>query len=263
MGFDRRVGGDVGKRSARGWLTLYAKGFLRVAVFHAVGTAFDHHGGRPVQQPVEDRRSDASVVVKDARPMLIGLVGRDDERAAFVALTDDLEEQVGPGFIQRQITRYVQNQHRRGEVFLKLHVEPVRGLRGDQGVERINSRGEEYGVPGLAGRVTERGGQVAFPQADASAKNHVGVLFRKPQLEEVPDLRLVDLVRTVPAKLIEAFAHGETRRAESPLQRAGLPFVGFGFDHAAQKLGVAPPFLRGLRTQLGVVAQRVSDFQIL
>jgi len=76
-------------------------------------------------------------------------------------------------------------------------------------------------------------------------------------------LRLVDLVRTFPAERIEALAHGETRRAESPLQHVGLPLGGFGFDHAAQKLGVAPAFLRGLRTQLGVVAQRVSDFQIL
>ena len=61
-----------------------------------------------MQQPVEDRRRDASVVVKDARPVLIRLVGRDDERAAFVALTDDLEEQVGPGFIQRQVRKWGQ-----------------------------------------------------------------------------------------------------------------------------------------------------------
>jgi hypothetical protein len=42
-----------------------------LASAQAGGTAFYHHGSRPMQQPVADRRRDASVVVKDARPVPI------------------------------------------------------------------------------------------------------------------------------------------------------------------------------------------------
>jgi hypothetical protein len=37
---------------------------------------------------VEDDAGDAGVVIEDLRPVFIGLVGGDDERAAFVAMAD-------------------------------------------------------------------------------------------------------------------------------------------------------------------------------
>jgi len=43
-----------------------------------------------VQHAIQDRTGDAGVVVEDLGPVLVGFVGRDDQRAAFVALADDL-----------------------------------------------------------------------------------------------------------------------------------------------------------------------------
>jgi hypothetical protein len=63
-------------------------------VFHAVALAFDDDGLGVVEHTVQNRAGDAGVVIKDLGPVFIGLVGRNNHRAAFVALADDLEEQV-------------------------------------------------------------------------------------------------------------------------------------------------------------------------
>ena len=78
-------------------------GWWRDLVFHAEAFAFDHDGLGVMQHAVEDGAGDAGVVVEDLRPVFVGLVGGDDERAAVVALADDLEEQVRAGLVERQV----------------------------------------------------------------------------------------------------------------------------------------------------------------
>ena len=97
-GEHRRRRNGAGDSSSVGWIDL---------VFHAEALAFDDDGLGAVQDAVQDRRGHAGVVVEDLRPALEGLVGRDDEGAAFVARADDLEEQVGPDFVEGQIAELV------------------------------------------------------------------------------------------------------------------------------------------------------------
>jgi hypothetical protein len=73
-------------------------------VLHAVGAAVDDDGVGAVQEAVEDGGGDAGVVVEDGRPLFVGLVGGEDNRAALVALADDLEEQIGAGFVEGRFT---------------------------------------------------------------------------------------------------------------------------------------------------------------
>ena len=61
-----------------------------------------------VEDAVEDGAGDAGIMVEDLGPIFVGLVGRDDQRAAFVALADDLEEQVGAGLVARQVTEFIE-----------------------------------------------------------------------------------------------------------------------------------------------------------
>ena len=69
-----------------------------------------------MQQAIQNRGGDAGIVVEDGGPLLERLVGGDDEGAAFVALANDLEVEVGAGFVEGQVADLVQNQngHRRG-----------------------------------------------------------------------------------------------------------------------------------------------------
>jgi hypothetical protein len=72
-------------------------------MFHPEDLALDDDGLSPVQHAVEDGRSHAGIVVEDFRPALERLVGRDDDGAAFIALANDLEEQVGGDLVEREI----------------------------------------------------------------------------------------------------------------------------------------------------------------
>ena len=72
-------------------------------VFHAEAFAFDHDGFGVMEDAVEDGAGDAGVVIEDLGPVFVSLVGGDDERTAFVALADDLEEQVGTGLVEREV----------------------------------------------------------------------------------------------------------------------------------------------------------------
>ena len=52
-----------------------------------------------MEQAVQNGAGQRAVVVKDLGPVFVGLVGREHDGTAFVALADDLEEQVGAGFV--------------------------------------------------------------------------------------------------------------------------------------------------------------------
>ena len=87
--------------------------FVRVAVFHAVGFAFDDDGLGAVQETVENRGGGADVIVEDRGPVFVDLIGRDDQRAPLVTLAHDLEEQVRPRLVQGQVTHFVEDEQRR------------------------------------------------------------------------------------------------------------------------------------------------------
>jgi hypothetical protein len=77
----RRLG-LTGPKSALDW------------VLHTEAGAFDDHGFGMVEEPVQDGRRDGAVVIEDGGPLFEGLVGGQHDGAAFVAVADDLEEEV-------------------------------------------------------------------------------------------------------------------------------------------------------------------------
>ncbi len=79
-------------------------------VFHAIAGALDDDGFGVVEEAVEDGGGDGAVVVEDGGPLLEGLVGGEDDGAAFVALADDLEEEVGAVLVDGQIANLVEDQ---------------------------------------------------------------------------------------------------------------------------------------------------------
>ena len=56
-----------------------------------------------VEQPVEDCGGQGGVVVEDFRPFSVDAIGCDDGGAALVSLADDLEQQVGAGFVDGEM----------------------------------------------------------------------------------------------------------------------------------------------------------------
>ena len=85
-----------------------ADGWSRIdLVLHAIAFAFDNYGFGMMQKPVEDRGSDGAVIVEDFRPVLEGAVGGQQNGSALIAVADDLKQEIGAGFIERQIAKFI------------------------------------------------------------------------------------------------------------------------------------------------------------
>ena len=69
-----------------------------------------------VEQAVEDGGGQGGIVDEDLGPVLEHAIGGDCEGAAFVSLADDLEQQVGAGFVDGEIAEFVEDQQSRSEV---------------------------------------------------------------------------------------------------------------------------------------------------
>ena len=81
-------------------LSCYLSGRIDL-VFHAVTGTFDHDDFRMMKESVKDGGSKGVVVIEDRSPLLEGLVSGQEDRAAFIASADDLEEQIGALLINR------------------------------------------------------------------------------------------------------------------------------------------------------------------
>jgi hypothetical protein len=137
------------------------------------------------------------------------------------------------------------------------------GLGGDQLIDGVDGGGEEHGVPLLAGGVTEGGGEVRLTQPDATGKNDIRFLGNEAEAEEVLHLGLVDLLRPVPAELVEGLDHGEARGAHSAFHGALLAHGTLAVEEALEELEVGPRGGRRFLGQRGVMRGDVREFEIM
>ena len=93
------------------------------AVLHAEAGAFEHDGVAVVEEAVEHGGGDGGVAVEDGGPLFEGLVGGQDDGAAFVAGADDLEEQVGPALVDGQVADFIKDEQGGAGVFAQFGFE--------------------------------------------------------------------------------------------------------------------------------------------
>ena len=82
-------------------------GFL--LIFHSVAGSFDDEGVGMMEEAIQDCGGNGAVVIENRGPMFEGFVGGQGDGAAFIALADDLEEQISPFLIDGQIADLIQN----------------------------------------------------------------------------------------------------------------------------------------------------------
>lgn len=199
-----------------------------------------------MEQPVEHGRGNSAVVVEDRSPVLEGLVGRQDDGAAFIALADDLKEQVGSSLIDGQIAELIEDQKPRAEIFFEFAFECSCLLSRGEIVDDANGVGKEHGMAFQTGRVTQGSGQVRFSDTDAIQKDDVGLLLNEIQAEEILDLESVDFFGPLPSELFESLDDGKASGLDPPLDAALLAFIEFALDEPAQVMEMIPVLLSGL-----------------
>lgn len=78
-------------------------------ILHTVASAFDDDGFGMVEDPVEDGRGECGVIIEDFWPFFENSIGGNDDGPSFVAMADDLEEEISTVFVDREISEFIQD----------------------------------------------------------------------------------------------------------------------------------------------------------
>ena len=110
---------------------------------------------------------------KDLGPLVEGQVGGSQDRAAFIALAEDLEEQLGPGLGQGYEAQFVDDQELETRQ-LPLQVEQPPFVPGlNQLVDQSGGRGETHGQSSLTRSQAETEGDVGLAGAAVANSDDV------------------------------------------------------------------------------------------
>jgi len=216
------------------------------AILHPVTGSVDEDGLHVVDDAVEHGGGEGGVVVQDSDPMLVGFVGGDDGGSAFIAAGDDLEEEIGAVFVDRQIPEFIQKEDAWSEVFFEFRLEAVSGLGGGEVVDDVHGRGVEDGMAGHTGGMSQRDGEMGLAQADAPTEDDVGVLFEKAEFEKVLNLEAVDLPGPGPLELLKGFDPGKAREPKPAAQALLLALLDLAVGEPGEIIAVGPMVARSL-----------------
>ena len=214
-----------------------------------------------MEDAVENGGGERAVVVEDLGPVLVGAVGGDHHWGALVALTDDLEQQIGAVFVDRQIAELIDDQQAGFEVAADLALEPVGCLGGGERVDDVDGGGKEHGVASDAGGMTEGDGAVSLAQANCTNEDDVGVGCDKGQAEQILDQRAVDLFWPVPLKVFHRLEDGKAGFFNASLDGAAFALGGLALDQLGQvrKVGELP--LSGCGGEILVMAFYMGEVE--
>ena len=90
--------------------SLLAPTYCSLLILHTEALAVDDDRIGMVQDAIEDRGGQCTVVVEDLRPVLVDAVGGDHHRGALVALADNLEQQVRAMLVDRKVSELIDDQ---------------------------------------------------------------------------------------------------------------------------------------------------------
>ena len=75
-----------------------------------------------MEQSIQYRRGNGAVVIENRRPLFEGFVGGQGNGSSLMVLADDLEEQISPLLIDRQVTDLVQHEELWPEIFFECAI---------------------------------------------------------------------------------------------------------------------------------------------
>lgn len=114
--------------------------------------------------------------VKHLSPICEGQVRCDQRGLCLMPCADDLEEEVGALWTEREVTEFVTDEEGRGLIIAELFQERAIGLRGDEMIDHVDGTGEEDLDVGVACGVGDAFGHEGFSGARVSDQYHVPVL---------------------------------------------------------------------------------------
>lgn len=232
-------------------------------VLHAVALALDDDGFGVVQEAVQDGGSEGGVVVENLGPGFIGLVGGEDDGASFVALADDLEEEIGTGFVDGQISEFVDDEYGRAQEFLEFDGESVGDLSGGEGVDDFDGSDKAYGVSCDTCGVPQGRGKMGLTQPHSAQENDVGPGFDKAESEEILDLGTVDFPGPTPLELFQSFEGGKAGGVDAALKRGLVATDAFRIEEAGEIVDVSPGVAGGIDRKGSILIEEGVEVESL
>ncbi len=193
-----------------------------------------------MEQPIQERRREGTVVVEDFRPMLVGTVAGDDQGATLIAFADDLEEQIGTVLVDGKVAKFVDHEQSRLQILAQFTLEAALRLGGGERVDDIDGGGEQHRVAAQARGVRQRDREMTFAQADVGNEDHVALVLDEAQSEEILNLGSVDFSRPAPLERIEGLDHRKAGQPHPSLDTAVFAGMRLAFDQSRQIVDVRP-----------------------
>lgn len=89
-----------------------------------------------MEDTVKDGGGECCIIIEDGGPLFERFIGRDADGAALVAFTNDLEEQIGSGFIDGHVAKLIYGEELWFEEGFDFVFEPMGALGGQEGKGR-------------------------------------------------------------------------------------------------------------------------------
>lgn len=124
-----------------------------------------------MREAVEERR-DAGGVGEDGIPFLEGLMGGQDDGVAFIAVVDDLEEQVGGVSVVGEVADFVEDEQGGASLEAELAAASGGGIEVEFG-DQVRDGAEQDGVAGQDGGMGNVLGDHRLAHTIAAAQDQV------------------------------------------------------------------------------------------
>lgn len=232
-------------------------------VLHAVALALDDDGFGVVQEAVQDGGSEGGVVVEYLGPGFVGLVGGKDDGTSFVALADDLEEEISPSLVDGQIPQFINHEYGRAQEFLEFDSEPVGDLSSGEGVDDFDGGDEAHGVSCDTRGVPEGRGKMGLTQPHSAQENDVGSGFDEAESEEILDLGAVDFPGPTPLELFQSFEGGKAGGVDAALKRGLVATDAFRIEETSEIVDVSPGVAGGIDRKGSVLIEEGVEVESL
>ena len=145
-----------------------------------------------MQQAVEDGGGDDGIA-EHLAPLAEGLVGGEQDAAAFVAGGDELEEQGGAEFVEREVAELVDDEQLRCELDAQAALESAFLVRDAEVFEESVHAGEVHAVAVLDGLNADGHGEMRLPDSGRSEQDEVVGVRHEAEAGELHDLLAVDV----------------------------------------------------------------------
>lgn len=229
-------------------------------LFDSIAGSLDEDGLTVVEDSIQDGGGYCVVLVEDFRPVFVWFVGGDDGGGFFVAVTDDLEEEICSAFVDGQIAEFVEDEQIGDRVFFHLFFEGMAFLGGDQVIDRFYCVLEEHFVALLAGFIAEGCGEVGFADTYVSDEHDIGVLGYKAETGTLLDLHAIDFFGPVPVKLFECLNDGEAGLLDLSLDVSLHAALGLSFKESLEVVEVSVLIADGLLGHRAVILPDPAEF---